>query len=102
MVEQGQWVVVRTLGAGVHFGQVTTWGSNEPWIVELAHARRCWRWRSDKSATIYTLHELALHGPGTGSNISEEVSEITLTSVIEIIPMTQDAVLKLRSVGWSG
>lgn len=100
MITKAQWVVVRTMGAGVHFGQVVQWGSDAPWVIELERARRCWHWQSDDTATLYTLSSLSVYGPAPGSRVDIETESITLTSVIEILPMSVEAVRRLHACGW--
>ena len=56
-------VLVRTYSAGVHVGTLGARSGDE---VELTNARRIWRWKGGN-----TLHEIALHGPGRGSQVSE-------------------------------
>lgn len=86
-------VIVRTYSAGVHYGQLQRREGKE---VELAQARRIWSWKGAK-----TLHEIALHGVGRGSRVSETVSSIVLTEAIEIIDCAADAVTAMAEASWS-
>lgn len=87
-----RYVVVRTYSAGVHVGTLAERRGRE---VDLVDARRIWSW-SDAN----TLHEIALHGVGKGSRVSEPVKVITLTEAIEIIDCAPEAVSNLRGAKW--
>jgi len=86
-------VIVRTYSAGVHFGTLVKRRGKE---IDLADAKRIWYWKGANS-----LHEIALHGVGKGSKISETVAEITLTEVIEIIACAPEAVSNLEKATWA-
>ncbi len=88
----GHYVVVRTYSAGVHVGELASRNGRE---VVLKNARRIWRWDGAN-----TLNEIANNGVGTGSKVSEPVSEITLTEAIEIIRATDNAAANLRAAKW--
>ncbi len=88
----GKYCVIRTYSAGVHVGELAEHNGTE---VRLTNARRIWRW-----AGANTLHEIALHGVGPGSKVSDKVDEITLTEAIEIIPATEKATANLRGAKW--
>ena len=92
-MEKKQYVVVRTYSAGVHVGELVQRDGKE---VELANAKRIWSWRGAN-----TLHEIALHGVGSGSRVSEPVPSITLLEAIEIIPCTEASEASLRAAGWA-
>jgi hypothetical protein len=87
-------VVVRTYSAGVHVGNLVRREGKE---VELTNARRVWRWRGAN-----TLHELALCGASvTGyTRISDPVTSIVLTEVIEVIQCTHVAAANLATSRW--
>ena len=68
---RGKYCVIRTYSAGVHVGVVE---SHEGTEVRLTDARRIWSWKGAN-----TLHEIALHGVGKGSRVSEPVPDILLT-----------------------
>lgn len=87
-----KFVLVRTESAGVHFG---TLSKREGAEVTLSSARRIWQWNGAN-----TLHEIALHGVGVGSKISETVSEILLLNTIEILPISAKAKYVLYKIGW--
>ncbi len=89
----GEYVVVRTYSAGVHVGELASRNGRE---VVLRNARRIWKWEGAN-----TLNEIANKGVGTGSKVSEPVSEITLTEAIEIIPATDAAAANLRAAKWA-
>ena len=79
----GPLTLVRTFSAGVHVGELVS----EPGkLVTLKNARRIWRWRGAN-----TLNEIAVEGVNRKENtrISKPVPEITLTEVIELIPVAE-------------
>ena len=89
--------MVRTLSAGVFFGEIV--GRNGQEVV-MENARRVWFW-----AGAATLSQLAMEGTKkpTECKFPCAVSEVTLMEAIEIIPMTEMAVESLRSVlEWRG
>lgn len=88
-----KYVVVRTYSAGVHVGELADRREKE---VDLVNARRIWKW-----VGANTLHEIANHGVGGGSKVSESVAAITLTEAIEIITCTPEAEKVLRETKWS-
>jgi hypothetical protein len=85
----GDYVLVRTYSAGVHYGNLSKREGKE---VTLTHARRIHYWMG-----AFTLSKIATTGVGDGSRISCEVPEILLTEAIEIIPITENAADKLRN-----
>lgn len=87
-----RYVVVRTYSAGVHVGVLVARMGKE---VDLRDARRVWKW-----VGANTLHEVALHGVGEGSRVSEPVAAITLTEAIEIIDCAPAAVVNLKAATW--
>lgn len=92
-----KFVVVRTRNAGVHCGILRQCHTGQCTVVELAQARRVWRWRGAN-----TLHELALHGASQDwTRISKPVEEIFLSEVIEVIPCTSEAEANLRQSRWA-
>jgi hypothetical protein len=54
----GEFVIIRTKSAGVHFGFLRQFVGT---CVVLEEARRLWRWRGANS-----LHEVSLDGVGDG------------------------------------
>ncbi len=89
----GRYCVVRTYSAGVHVGELLSVDGKQ---VELANARRIWYWKGAN-----TLNEIALHGVGDGSKVSEPVTYILLTEAIEVIPCTDEGAAVLRAAKWS-
>lgn len=85
-------VLVRTYTAGVHYGVLVFRVGTEG---VLKNARRIWSWDGAN-----TLHEVALRGVATSSRISEAVPEITLTEIIEVIPLTAEALAVLDGITW--
>ena len=88
----GEYVIIRTYSAGVHFGILVRHSGTE---VELMDAKRIWNWYGAN-----TLHEIALHGVSIESKISEAVNKIILTQAIEIIPCSKDAIQILKAATW--
>lgn len=88
----GKHVIVRTYSAGVHAGVLK---SREGREVVLTDARRIWYW--DGAAT---LSQLAVDGTSKPANCKFPcpVNEILLTEAIEIIPMSEKAILSIASV----
>ena len=92
MKKKSQYVIVRTYSAGVHAGELVSRNGKE---VVLKNARRLWYWSGAAS-----LSQLAMEGvknPGQ-CKFPCEVSEITLTEAIEIIPTTAAARLSIANV----
>lgn len=78
MLKEGDFVLIRTYSAGVHFG---TFVSKEGQEVVLKDARRLWSWSGALS-----LSEVAMTGIKIAdSKISVPVDEIVITQAIEII-----------------
>lgn len=89
----GQFVLVRCTGAGVHCGIEV---SRTDTTVTLRGARRVWRWRGAN-----TLNELSLRGCDESySRISEPVAEITLSGWHEILSCTPAARENLSRARW--
>ena len=82
MIKNGDFVLIRTYSAGVHFG---TLENKEGQEVTLKNARRLWSWTGALS-----LSEIAMNGITiSGSKISVPVDEIVLTQAIEIISVNK-------------
>ena len=80
----GKLVLVRTLGAGVHYGVLLEKNGQE---VHLKDARRLWNWNGALS-----LSEVAMKGVTLNSSkISIPVDEIVLPTAIEIIPISKNS-----------
>lgn len=88
----GRKVIVRTYSAGVHFGTLIDRAGEQ---VVLGDAKRIWSWQGRN-----TLNEIALHGVGKGSKVSEAVPRIELLQAIEIIDCSPEAVDNLGGASW--
>lgn len=89
-------VIIRTVSAGVFFGQKASgFEKLEKGIVELKNARRLWYWSGAAS-----LSQLAVEGTSKPNDCKFPVAvpEISLTNVIEVIPCTEQAIKSLNSV----
>lgn len=91
-------VLIRTYSAGVHFGELVSRKGKE---VELANARRIWRWKGANS-----LNEIANSGIDSAaesnySRVSEAVPSVILTEAIEVLAMTPAAFDRCATAGWS-
>jgi hypothetical protein len=91
----GKICLIRTYSAGVHFGRLEECSSCVT-VVRLSNARRIWSWNGAN-----TLSEIANSGVSCDSKISEEVESITISGVIEIIPMTDRAITCFEEIKWS-
>ena len=81
MITIGDFVLIRTYSAGVHFGTLIRKEGKE---VTLIDARRLWSWTGALS-----LSEIATKGIDIkNSKISVPVEEIILTEAIEIIKVS--------------
>lgn len=89
---QGNYVIVRTRSAGVHAGILK---EEDGMNVILEDARRLYYW--DGAAT---LSQLAMEGVSKPENCKFpcEVTRITLTEAIEIIPCTSKAINSIKEV----
>lgn len=88
----GKYCMVRTYSAGVFAGVVEERNGKE---ARLSNARRIWYW-----AGAASLSQLAMSGTSAPKDcrFPEPVSEVLLTEVIEIIPITDAARLSIESV----
>src|SRR5687768_12459139 len=86
------YVIIRATNAGVFAGHLKKKTESE---VTLTEARRIWQWSG-----AATLSQLAMEGTKnpSGCKFPQPVSEITILSVIEIIPTTAEAKANLQSV----
>lgn len=76
--KKGTFVLVRTMGAGVHYG---TFEEMEGQSIRLTNARRIWSWKGALS-----LSEIATTGIEiSNSKVSVPVAEIILPTAIEVI-----------------
>ena len=95
-VPTGDHVMVRSRDAGVFAGRLISRTGAE---VELADARRIWRWEG-----AATLSELAIRGTAKPSSCKfpAPVPSIVVLGVCEVIPMTDHAVASIAAVPvWS-
>jgi hypothetical protein len=86
------YVIVRTRSAGVFAGELQS--KNEQEVV-LKNARRLWQWYGAAS-----LSQLAMEGVSKPNDCKFpcEVTSITLTQAIEIIPCTDKALKSIKGV----
>lgn len=84
--------MVRTYSAGVFYGELK---SREGKEAVLLNARRVWYW--DGAASLSQLAQSGTAMPGN-CKFPEPVSEVILTEVIELIPVTEIALKSLNSV----
>ena len=89
-----QYVVVRTLNAGVHVGELVEHEPKDK-VAVLANVRRIWHWRGAN-----TLNEISLHGVGPGSKVSEPAELNTLSDVLEVLRATDEARKNLEAGKW--
>ena len=75
----GEYVLIRTYSAGVHFGKLVKREGKE---VLLDEARRIWSWDG-----AFTLSEVSESGVGSGK-ISAKIDGILLTQAIEIMKLS--------------
>lgn len=88
-------VIIRTINAGVFFGEIATQEATPAGIVaEIRNCRRLWYW--DGAAS---LSQLAMEGVSkTGSKFTVTVPSMTVAGVIEVIPCTDAAVASIDAV----
>lgn len=93
-VAKGQYPIVmcRTYSAGVFYGELKHREGKE---VELLNARRVWYW--DGAASLSQLAQSGTSKPES-CKFPEPVTSVILTEVIEIIPITEEALITLNSV----
>ena len=91
-MKKGQYCMVRTYSAGVFAGTIVSRKGKE---VLLKNARRIWYW-----AGAASLSQLAMSGTSQPEKCKfpEPVSEVILTEVIEIIPITAMAKKSIEGV----
>ncbi len=87
-----KYVMVRTYSAGVFAGTVNTVINDQ---VEVINARRIWSWEGAAS-----LSQLAQSGTSKPNECKfpQEVTQVLLSGVIEIIPITEEAKKSIASV----
>lgn len=84
--------VIRTYSAGVWTGYIKKRNGKEGIIT---HARRIWYW--DGAASLSQLAREGVKKP-ENCKFAMVVPEVTLTEIIELIPMTKDAIESIDSV----
>ena len=89
---KGAYVIIRTYSAGVFAGTLVSRKGKE---VVLKNARRLWYWSGAAS-----LSQMAVNGTSKPESCKfpVEVSSITLTEAIEILPVTKEAQKSIASV----
>lgn len=80
--KKGTFVLVRTIGAGVHFG---TLEEKDGQAIRLSNARRLWSWTGALSLSEVASKGITLNG----SKISEPVEEIILDTAIEVLMVSK-------------
>ena len=75
----GEYVLIRTYSAGVHFGRLV---KREGMEVVLDEARRIWSWDG-----AFSLSEVSETGVGSGK-ISAKIDGILLTQTIEVMRLS--------------
>ncbi len=92
---KSNYVIIRSYGAGVFFGELV---SKEPLgdklIVELRNCRRLWRWSGCSLSQVATDGYVDINN----CKFTVTVDAITVSSVIEIIPCTEKAINRIKSV----
>ena len=85
-------VCIRTYSAGVHCGYLKSREGKEAMLLESI---RIYQWSG-----AATLSQLAMEGVKNPNSckFAMPVDEITLTEVIEVIPMTEKAVYNIKNV----
>ena len=78
----GQYVLIRTYSAGVHFGKLMQREGKE---AVLNESRRIWSWDG-----AFTLSKVANDGIGSGK-LSEKVDSFLVTEAIEVMPLSDKA-----------
>ena len=86
-------VVVRTYGAGVHVGYLARIVGQE---AELLECRRLWQWFGAN-----TLNEVASEGVSGNVRLSKPLRQQALTSVIEVLPVSDAAKASLTESRWA-
>lgn len=76
----GEYVLIRTYSAGIHFGKMVKREGQE---VLLNEARRIWSWNG-----AFTLSKVAADGVG-GGKFSVKIDGFLATQVIEVMPLSE-------------
>lgn len=88
----GKKVVVRGIQSGVYFGTLKERNGQE---VELTNCRNIWSWQGANN-----LLQIAAEGVKRPNDcrISMAVEDIVFTDIVEIIPLTDAAIVNLEGV----
>ena len=88
-------VIIRTINAGVFFGEIASQEATPAGIVaEIRNCRRLWYWNGAAS-----LSQLAIEGVSKlGSKFTVTVPSMTVVGVVEIIPCTEAAIASINNV----
>lgn len=91
-MKENQNYIVRTVHAGVFFGQIESRNGDE---IVMTNVRRIWYW-----AGAASLSQLAVDGPAKVSEckFTVTVPSMTILGVIEIIPCSDKADEKIKKV----
>ena len=84
----GKKVLVRAYGAGVYFG---TLEKLEGETAKLSNVRNIWHWTGASC-----LSQIANQGV-TGDKIGPVVESMVLNHVVQIIPLTEEAIVNLEN-----
>ena len=95
-MDVGEYVIVRTLSAGLFAGTIT-WRDGQE--IELTQARRLWFWKG--AATLSQLAEEGTTLP-QDCRFPVEVRRVLLTQAIEVLAVSENARKSIASVPvWS-
>ncbi len=86
----GEYVIIRTYSAGVHFGILSQKEGDE---VILSNSRRMWRWQCAKSISLSGVAKYGIIQ--NDSKIAPEIDNLWLQA-IEIIPCTDVAAKTIK------
>lgn len=86
----GKKVIIRTLSAGVHYGELVEKEGKE---VILKNSRRLWYWKTNNKGI--SLSEVSLTGLSNDSKVCAAVDSIWMEAV-EIIPCTKEAIKNIE------
>ena len=88
----GKNVIVRTYSAGVFYGKLERMDGQE---AVVTNARRVWYWSG--AASLSQLSKEGTSAP-EGCKFPAPVDAVHLTQVIEVLPLTEKAMLSLDEV----
>lgn len=92
----GKKVIVRSYGAGVFFGTLNEAEPNgDKWTVELLNSRKLWHW--DGACSVQQIAENGTKDP-ENCKFTKFVDQQIISSVIEIIPATLEAINVIENV----